>query len=74
MTEVLNLNHPLLKANRLEALNGVRQVLESQKWTRSKLMEKLEEWSGVDRHGKRKPYCGIVSWYLRKKCEGAFGP
>lgn len=67
ITEVLNLNTPLLRANRLQALNGVRQILETKKWTRSKLMEKLEEWNGVDRQGKLKPFCGIVGWYLQKK-------
>ena len=67
INKVLNLNHAILKLNRLEALNGVRQVLEKKKWTKAQIQDKLEAWANLDRDNKLKPYCGIVIWYLQKK-------
>ncbi len=67
MKDILNLNNSMLAANRLKTLDGVHQVLEKKKWRKAKLHEKLEEWSNSDANGKRKPYCGIVIWYLQKK-------
>lgn len=65
--DILNLNNSLLKLNRLLTLNGIRQILESRRWTRARLAAKLEEWNNLDNQGKLKPYCGIVIWYLNKK-------
>ena len=67
MEELLNLNNEMLAANRFYALDGVQQLLEKKKWKKARLQEKLEEWENPDNNGKRKPYCGIVIWYLQKK-------
>lgn len=64
---LLNLNNPVLKFNRLQALNGVRQLLENKKWTKAQIQVKLDEWSNPNDKGKLKPYCGMVIWYLQKK-------
>jgi len=63
----LQLNNALLQLNRLETLNGVRQLLEKKKWRKAKIKEKLREWTNVDNDGRLKPYCGIIVWYLAKK-------
>jgi hypothetical protein len=68
---LLNLNNTLLKLNRIEALKGIRQILENKKWTKAQIQEKLEEWTSFDNDGKLKPYCGVVIWYLQKKLRAA---
>ncbi len=65
--QVICLNNELLKANRRETLDGIRQVLEKKKWTRAAIQEKFDQWSQKDAEGNYKPYCGIVIWYLKKK-------
>ena len=69
--DVLKLNNSLLKLNRLETLNGIRKILENKKWKKSKIQEKLNEWSGMNNQQMLKPYCGIVIWYLEKKLRAA---
>jgi uncharacterized protein (TIGR02646 family) len=59
-------NNPLLKRNRVQVLAGIRAVLEKKKWKKTELEKRLEEWQGF-KDGKKKPYCGIVIWYLEKK-------
>jgi hypothetical protein len=68
---MLNLNNSLLKLNRIEALKGIRQTLETKKMTRAKIVQKIEKWSSIDSDGKLKPYCGMVIWYLQKKLRAA---
>jgi uncharacterized protein (TIGR02646 family) len=67
MEDLLNLNNEMLAANRLNALDGVRQILENKKWKKAKLQEKLEEWVNPNNNGRKKAYCGIVIWYLKIK-------
>lgn len=67
INSILNLNNEILKANRLEALDGVICSLEGKQWTSSELRKKLEEWDNKDNKDEFKPYCGIVVWYLNKK-------
>lgn len=67
INEVLNLNHALLKMNRKNTLEGVIYSLSKGQWSQSELRRKLEEWSNLDKNGKRKPYCGIVITFLKKK-------
>jgi hypothetical protein len=69
--DVLKLNNSLLKLNRLETLNAVRSILETKKWKRATIEEKLKKWTSLDSEGKLKPYCGIVIWYLGKKLRAA---
>jgi len=67
INDVLHLNNVLLKYNRIQTLIGIRNVLETLKWRRAKIREKLSQWTSHDAHGRLKPYCGIVIWYLQKK-------
>lgn len=67
INSILNLNNELLKANRLETLNGVISSLMGKQWTSADLRKKLEEWDNKNKKDKFKPYCGIVVWYLNKK-------
>lgn len=67
INSILNLNNEILKANRLETLNGVICSLRGKEWTSSDIRKKLEEWDNKDKKDKLKPYCGIVVWFLNKK-------
>lgn len=71
INDVLNLNHQQIKSNRLSALTGVQKALEKQFGgkgaTRETLTFLLEKWKNIDTNGKKKPYCGIVIYYLDKK-------
>lgn len=67
INDILNLNNEILKANRLETLNGVISSLMSKQWTLGEIRKKLEEWENKNSKGKLKPYCGIVVWFLNKK-------
>lgn len=68
LNHLLNLNNPLLKANRREALEGVRVALgKKNQWSESDLRERYQQWIQKDSDGKFRPYCGIIVWYLKKK-------
>lgn len=67
MEGLLNLNNPLLKKNRLQALLGVIRSLDKRSWKKSEIRGLLTQWSEKDNKGKLKPYCGIVAWYLNRK-------
>jgi len=64
---VLNLNHPRLSSNRAGRLSGLKRVLKKGKWNKSSLTKKLGTWTDFDAAGKKKEYCGIVIWYLKRK-------
>lgn len=67
INRLLNLNNPLLKANRLSAWNGVKKYLVKGHWSLAKINEQLKNWESKDHEGKYKEYCGIVLFYLQKK-------
>jgi uncharacterized protein (TIGR02646 family) len=67
INNVIYLNNPLLKQNRSQTLEGVRLAISGTNFSTQALRQKLKEWSEMDSTGKRKPYCGIVIWYLEKK-------
>lgn len=64
---ILNLNNELLKRNRWETLEGIRRVMDRKAWKLAQLKVLLQAWEYPDQNGLLKPYCGIVTWYLRKK-------
>lgn len=74
INKVLNLNNKLLKANRLQTINGVIEVLNLKKWKKSECQLQLEKWkervtrniNGEDVSVLR-PYCGVVIHFLEKK-------
>lgn len=63
----LNLNAPIIMQNRREELQGVIQALQSVGFNSGNIRSLLKEWNSVDKEGKRKPYCGIVIYFLEKK-------
>ena len=67
ITDLLNLNHGLLKANRKETLSGVIDYLQSSNWTTQAINSKLNHWRQFNAEGKYYQFCGIVIWYLEKK-------
>jgi uncharacterized protein (TIGR02646 family) len=67
ITELLNLNHSFLKANRRETLAGVIDAIASKGWSEATIRRKYREWSQKDSSGKYLEFCGIVIWYLAKK-------
>ena len=67
--ELLNLNHALLKRNRLETLRGVILMLNRIGWTSSNIRHQIEIWNQKDQQGHYKPYNSIVVWFLKKKME-----
>lgn len=69
INELLNLNHALLKRNRLETLRGVILMLNRIGWTNSNIRHQIEIWNQKDQQGHYKPYNSIVVWFLKKKME-----
>ncbi len=74
LNDILNLNTPLLKANRKEAWKEVEKqmiVLKNGKaWNKSLLQKFMEKYSAKhskDNEDKYIPYCGIVIYFLHKK-------
>jgi hypothetical protein len=65
----LNLNLPILKANRKAIMDEIQQQLMSKNkgaWSPSEINKKLKIWSDKDSNG-YKPYYGVAVWYLEKK-------
>lgn len=69
INELLNLNHALLKRNRLKTLRGVILMLNRIGWTSSNIRHQIEIWNQKDQQGHYKPYNSIVVWFLKKKME-----
>lgn len=74
INEVLNLNTPLLKANRRESWNVVKKQMLSirgdKQWDKATIMQMIKKYSSMHRKDGRLeyiPYCGIVTFYLQKK-------
>ncbi len=69
INQILCLNNSILKLNRSQTLTGIIEIITKRKWKKAELENKLTEWAEFD--GKkeefRKPYCGIVIWFLQKK-------
>jgi uncharacterized protein (TIGR02646 family) len=68
INDILNLNHPLLAANRLAALKGLIVKLGERKdWRDSELKHVFDEYLHKNADGKYHEYCGILTWFLRKR-------
>lgn len=67
LDRILHLNTPIIKQNRLRVLQGAIQALRSVGFNSGAIGSLLKKWDAVDREGKRKPYCGIVIYFLEKK-------
>lgn len=63
----LHLNTPIIRQNRREELQGVIKALQSEGFNSGAMHRLLKRWDSVDEEGKRKPYCGIVIYFLGKK-------
>lgn len=71
---VLNLNTPILKDNRHEALRCLLDILARKGYTHSVLTKLLSDYQEPGVNGKRKPYCGIAIWHLQKKLDSTKRP
>lgn len=70
INNILNLNNPLLKKNRLLVLRGVIKTISqnvSKTWTPTLLQRLYTLWNEKDSQGSYQPYHGIVLWYLARK-------
>lgn len=66
VNEVLNLNHPVLQANRKKALEALEQYLEKRKPTEVEYNRQLEKYRNRDALGKFHPHCMILIKRLEK--------
>lgn len=64
INEILNLNNAILKANRLDVINGI--IVSIKHWNKSDYQRLFQLWENKDSSGFYKAYCGIVIWFLRK--------
>lgn len=72
LNDVLNLNTPLLRNNRKEALTGfIKARPKSGTWNESLLRKWLEQSSGQSGAGDLLPFCQIVVYWLRKRLNRA---
>lgn len=74
INEILNLNTSLLKANRKASWDAVITNIKSPKgdksWNKATLSKLIEKYNTMHKMNGRLqyiPYCGIVSFYLKKK-------
>lgn len=67
INEVLALNNVMLKLNRKQVLEVVRDRIDKKNWKRAELETILNDWKSRDAAGNLKPYCGVVIWYVTKK-------
>jgi uncharacterized protein (TIGR02646 family) len=72
LNDVLNLNHPMLKANRKQMLDGVITTLNIKKdkstgWPHKAMQTELNRWQNRDKTGKRLAFAGIVIAFLKKR-------
>lgn len=74
INKTLNLNQPLLKANRQAKLKGVIQMLgRKNNWKKSEIKKMIDTYSSKDSDGKMNDYCGIVVWFLTKRYNSSRG-
>lgn len=68
LNAVLNLNLPLLKANRKAALDNFKKFLALRPGTiaRAKWQQILDEWNRVPAAGDLIPFAGVVTYWIRK--------
>lgn len=70
--ETLNLNEDshYLMQNRKEVLDEVKRFLSKKKregnWTAKDIKKMIQNYEQIDADGRKKPYAGIVVWYLKK--------
>lgn len=68
INDVLNLNTPLLRNNRYEALTGfIQSRPKNGSWNESQLRRWLEQSSRQSGAGDLEPFCQIVIYWLRKR-------
>jgi len=69
LNEVLNLNNPVLKANRSAVLGEIIRQMNAAKWARSKMVAALAEYENFDQESRKHPFCGIAVWFLKKRLQ-----
>jgi hypothetical protein len=67
LNDYLNLNVCHLKSNRLQTLDGLIDVLKTKGFSSYNINHYLDIYNNPDQNNMKKPYCGIVIWFLKKK-------
>lgn len=67
LNDVLNLNHPILAANRLAVIRGLVKEMGRKTWKKSDIDHKISYYNVKTAKGQLHEYCGIVIWFLNKK-------
>lgn len=67
INDVLNLNIPMLKANRKAVRGQLITSLGKNGWKKSNIEKILKVYQEKDASGRKKEYCGVVMDYLTKK-------
>ena len=65
--EIINLNHPILRANRKKALVALEAFIKKGKHTEAEYTRLLEKFRNRDASGKFNPHCMILIKFLEKK-------
>ena len=68
INNVLNLNLPLVKANRKAVLTAFLDAKPKEgDWSKVRLEKWLEQWNGDFGHNQLQPFCQVVVYWLRKR-------
>lgn len=67
LNETLNLNNPLLKANRKTVRAQLAESFSRRQMKKSDFEKLLTAFSSKDSEGRRKEYCGVAISYIKKK-------
>lgn len=67
LNETLNLNNPLLKANRKTVRAQLAESFSRRQMRKSDFEKLLTAFSSKDSEGRRKEYCGVAISYIKKK-------
>jgi len=70
LNEILNLNIPLLKANRKQIKDSIiRQLMtkRNREWKKSDIQKLIDFYSTKNARGEYPEYCGVARWYLSRK-------
>jgi hypothetical protein len=64
---ILNLNNPVLKRNRIASIKAVQQVLALKKYSQSECQKQLGKFQNRNKYQHFEPYCMVVVKFLEKK-------
>lgn len=70
ISNILNLNEPMLVENRKSAWRACEEMLKRKHqkgtWSKAMLEKQIDRYQGRDKQGNRYPYAGVVLYWLQK--------